>query len=127
MFFPAAAPTPDRPEHTCRRWRSGATSVTCWSKTAERWESTWHERGKHLDRRPDVHNLLEWWNDERSAWALVPRHRNQSSPLVRAAEVDPGRCRAWSDKHGFDPLDASFGRYEDEPLPGSVQGCPSGD
>ncbi len=115
MYFPAAAPTPDRPRHV-QTLEISRYIRDLLVQTADRWESAWHERGKNLDRRPDVHTLLRWWSDERGAWDLVRdiaiNHRHWSARLKLIT-----RMHAWGDVHGFSPLDASFGRYEDEPLP----------
>ena len=119
MYFPAAAPTPDRPRHV-QTLEISRYIRDLLVQTGKRWESAWHERGRNLDGRPDVHTLLEWWNDERRAWALVRdiaiNHRHWAARLKLIEKM-----RTWSDKHGFDPLDASFGRYEDEPLPGDPE------
>jgi hypothetical protein len=118
MYFPAAAPTPDRPRHV-QKLEISRYIRDLLVQTADRWECTWHDRGKRLHCRPDVHTLLGWWADERGAWDLVREvainHRHWSARLKLI-----GKMQRWGDIHGFDDLDVSVGRYEDQPLGGDV-------
>ena len=114
MYFPSERPTPPRPRHV-RQLESARYIRNLLAETASRWEREWHRRGRELDKRTDVHLMLEWWRTELEAWELVRQvaldHRHWPARLALI-----GAMRGWATDYGFRPLDVAFHRYEDEPL-----------
>jgi hypothetical protein len=66
-----------------------------------RWEQCWHRRGRRLDAHPDLHEMLDWWADEASAWERVQQlarhHRHWRARYELVADM-----QGWSAKHGLE-------------------------
>jgi hypothetical protein len=114
MHFPSRDPTRFRPFHV-KRLESSRYVLSLVEETARFWERTWHSRGKRLDTQPDVHDLLQWWKNERQAWADVSKValNNRHWP-VRADLL--GRLRNHADVEGVARPVIAYPRYADEPL-----------
>jgi hypothetical protein len=114
MNFPAAEPTAFRPL-AVKTLESSRYVQALLTETARCWEQAWHERGRHLQPCPEVHQLLDWWNDEREAWELVREValNNRHWP-ARVALLHALRDRA--DSYGFVAPVVMFPRYADRVL-----------
>jgi hypothetical protein len=83
--------------------------------TAERWEHTWHQRGRGSNHNMDVHEVLSWCSDESEAWDLVRSVAvNYRHSRARLELLD--QMRAWGNAYDFGPLQIPFPRYDREPL-----------
>jgi hypothetical protein len=118
MYFPSDAPTPLRPRHVLEL-ESARYVRDLLVATSQRWEQTWHERGRRSDRQPDVHELIDWWKAELRAWALIRRvcrnHRHWRARLELINEM-----REASRRYGFDPLAVAFRSYRTEAGGGNI-------
>ncbi|HEX6653555.1 MAG TPA: hypothetical protein VF072_12480 [Thermoleophilaceae bacterium] len=114
MHFPSRDPTRFRPLHV-KRLESSRYVLSLIEETARFWERTWHGRGKRLAAQPDVHDLLQWWKDEREAWEDVSKValNNRHWP-VRADLL--GRLREHADAEGVARPEIAYPRYADDPL-----------
>jgi hypothetical protein len=118
-YLPSPARSPSRPR-CVRRWEIAGYMDRLLAATAKRWETEWHSRGRALDGQPDVHRMLEWWEDERKAWNLVRsvafnrRHWGARQDLVQ-------RMETWSERYGFTPLEVPLPEYTAAPSRDSPQ------
>ncbi|HEV7493793.1 tetratricopeptide repeat protein [Baekduia sp.] len=114
MYFPAATPTPPRPSGV-QRLESSRHVQALLLETASRWQAVWRARGRQLDRRPDVFDVLCWWKDEHRAWQLVRDvaidYRHWETRLRLVDEM-----AAWSSRYRFPPLAVPSPRYEEHPV-----------
>jgi hypothetical protein len=73
----------------------------------------WHRRREEFADAIDPHVVLDWYADEAEAWRLVRsvsgeyRHWRVRSELIE-------RMAQWSVKYGFEPVQVSVPRFEQE-------------
>jgi hypothetical protein len=115
MYFPQKGATPRRPRHA-QTLESSRYVKALLEKTARWWEDAWHERGRRVDANPDVHELLEWWNDECEAWARVRdvalNNRHWQTRVALLNDI-----QEHADAYGLAPPSVGFPHYADDPLP----------
>jgi len=111
-FLPSPTRAPTRPRGVHRLEMSRYTQELI-AATARSWEQEWHRRGRQLQRRPDIHDVLAWWSDEAQAWRLVRRaaanRRHWGARVALLQAMD-----RWSEDYGFAPLHVSLADYTDE-------------
>lgn len=112
MYFPSPRATPQRPRDL-HQWELSRYTHDLLTATAWRWEECWHARGRRLDSHPDLHEMLEWWADEASAWERVQEvarhHRHWRARYELVADM-----QGWCAKYGLEALAVSYPRYIDD-------------
>ncbi len=112
MYFPSPRATPQRPRDL-HQWELSRYTHDLLSATAWRWEQCWHRRGRRLDTHPDLHEMLDWWADEASAWERVQQvarhHRHWRARYELVADM-----QGWSAKHGLEQFAVAYPRYTDD-------------
>lgn len=110
MYFPAAVPTPRRPRHVQRLEVSRYTRDLV-DATARRWQAEWHRR-RAANNHEDPHALIQWWQDEAEAWALVGHVAwNHRRWRVRCDLLE--RMDDLSVRYGSAPLEVAFRAFEE--------------
>ena len=112
MYFPSPRPTPQRPRDL-HQWELSRYTQDLLAATAWRWEECWHRRGRRLDSRPDLHEMLDWWDDEAAAWERVQQvarhYRHWRTRYELVADM-----QGWSAKYGLDAPEIAVPRYSDD-------------
>lgn len=89
--------------------------------TAQRWEAEWRRRGRALDQRPDLHEVLGWWRDEREAWTVVQGVAVNFSDWETRLDLVT-RMSGWGERYGFEAIGVPSPRYETDPLQSKAAG-----
>jgi hypothetical protein len=123
MYLPSKDATPERPRHA-KTLESSRYVKELLETTARCWEDAWHRRAARAGTHPDVHELLEWWKDEREAWARVRE--------VALNNRDwPTRVKLLKDLEEYAHTyrqarpEVAFPRYSDDPLGPRRRGSPA--
>ena len=124
MYFPSPRATPQRPRDL-HQWELSRYTQDLLTATAWRWEACWHRRGRRLDSRPDLHEMLDWWTDEASAWERVQQvarhHRHWRARYELIADM-----QGWTAKYGLEAMAVSHPRYTDDSGDGTGEGQQEG-
>ena len=124
MYFPSPRATPQRPRDL-HQWELSRYTQDLLTATAWRWEACWHRRGRQLDSRPDLHEMLDWWTDEASAWERVQQvarhHRHWRARYELIADM-----QGWTAKYGLEAMAVSHPRYTDDSGDGTGEGQQEG-
>jgi hypothetical protein len=113
IYLPSSDVTPRRPE-CVQRLESSRYVQKLLVATAERWQATWHARGRGLDTLPPLSDILAWFADELRIWGIVRDIALQyRHSLTRTSLIDA--MQPCADRYGFEPLRVPFPRYEDDP------------
>ena len=124
MYFPSPRATPQRPRDL-HQWELSRYTQDLLTATAWRWEACWHRRGRRLDARPDLHEMLDWWTDEASAWERVEQvarhHRHWRARYELIADM-----QGWTAKYGLEAMAVSYPRYTDDSGGGAEEGQQAG-